>query len=196
MEHLRVLVKHPPDAVAAELAHHRAVVALGVLLDRVTDVAEPGARPNLFDPEPEALAADPGDALPDARRLADEEHPARVAVVAVLDHRDVDVDDVALPEPAVARDAVADHVVDRRADGLWEAAVVERGGNRPLLLHDVPVTDGVEVAGGHSRGHVRLDHLQHLGRQPPGDAHLLDFFGGLDGDGHTGDWRTERPDMV
>jgi hypothetical protein len=37
------------------------------------------------------------------RRVADEEHPARVAVELVLDHGDVDVDDVAGLQHALAR---------------------------------------------------------------------------------------------
>ena len=52
--------------------------------------------------------------------LADEVHAAGVAVEAVLDDRDVDVDDVAGLQALVVRDAVADHVVDRGADGLRE----------------------------------------------------------------------------
>ena len=196
VEDLRLLVEHPPDTVAAELAHDGAVVALGMVLDRVPDVAEPGARPHPLDPAPHALAADPGDPLADERRLADEEHAAGIAVVAILDHRDVDVDDVAVLQPPIARDAVADHVVDRRADGLRKAAVVEWGGDRLLLLHDVPVADGVELSGGHPRGHVRLDHLQHLRGEPSGDAHPVDFFGGLDGDRHTAGRQNGRPDMV
>jgi hypothetical protein len=41
-----------------------------------------------------------------------------VAVVAILDDGDVEVEDVAVLQHLVAGDAVADHVVDRGADGL------------------------------------------------------------------------------
>src|SRR5690606_33841264 len=117
------------------------------------------------------------------RRGADVVHAAGVAVPAVLDHGDVDVDDVAvLQDLGLARDAVADHVVDRGAHGLGEAAVADVGRDRPLHLQDVVVADPVELLGGDPGLHVRGDHLQHLGGQAAGDAHLLDFGGGLGDD--------------
>ena len=56
-----------------------------------------------------------------------------VAVPAVLDDRDVDVDDVPVLQRAITRDAVADDVIDRRADGFRKAAVVERCGNGAVV---------------------------------------------------------------
>ncbi len=66
-------------------------------LDRVADVAQVRAGPHRFDAAPHGLVADLGQPLRVRRRLADEVHAAGVAVKAVLDHRDVDVDDVARP---------------------------------------------------------------------------------------------------
>src|SRR3546814_7642615 len=40
MQHLRVLVVHPADAVTAVFAHHREALGLDIALDRVTDVAQ------------------------------------------------------------------------------------------------------------------------------------------------------------
>jgi len=111
---------------------------------------------------------------------------AGVAVEAVADHRDVDVDDIAGLQPAVIRDAVADHVVHRGADGLREAAVVEVRGHRALHLHDVVVAEPVELFRRHPRHHVLADHVEHLGREAPGDAHFLLLLGGLDRDVHRG----------
>src|SRR6266436_607449 len=53
-------------------------------------------------------------------------HPAGVAVPAVEDEGDVDVDDVALLERLLARNAVADHVIDRGAGRLAVAAIHQR----------------------------------------------------------------------
>jgi len=66
--------------------------------------------------------------------LADDEHAAGVAVPAVLDDGDVDVDDVALFERLVIGDAVANLVVDRGANRLGvgrvaATGVIERRGN-------------------------------------------------------------------
>src|SRR6266851_9384023 len=57
----------------------------------------------------------------DRDTLADKKHPARVAVPAIEDHGDVDIEDVALHQPPVARDAVTDDMVDRGADRFREA---------------------------------------------------------------------------
>ena len=111
---------------------------------------------------------------------------------AILDHSDVDVDDVALLELLVARDAVAHLMVDRGADGTGEAFVVERGRHRLLHVDDVVVAEPVERVGGHARLHVRRDHLQYLGREPAGHAHFLYFFRAFQGDGHVGRFGESR----
>src|SRR5438034_7237581 len=84
---------------------------------------------------------------------ADVEHAARVSVKAVLDHGDVDVDDVARLELLVTRDAVAHDMVDRSADrrGVWlmpRRRIVERGGHRGLNVDHVVVAQPVELTGG------------------------------------------------
>ena len=105
----------------------REAVLLGVGLDRGADVAEAAAGPHLADAEPHALVGHLDQAPRLDARLADVEHAAGVAVVAVLDDGDVDVQDVARLEHPLARDAVADLVVDRGADRLSERAVARRG---------------------------------------------------------------------
>src|SRR5690606_11337790 len=100
----------------------------------------------------------------------------------------VDVQDVAAPEAPVARDPVADDVVDGRADRLREAAVIERRGHGGKLVDDVLVTDAVQLVGRDARAHVLGDHIEHVGRQPPGDTHLVLFFRRLYRDGHGVGW--------
>ena len=77
-------------------------------LDRAADVAEMRAGLHRADAPPHRLVGDFAQPLRLDRRLADVEHAAGVAVKAVLDHGDVDVDDVAGLEPLVAGNAVAD----------------------------------------------------------------------------------------
>ncbi|MNN46538.1 hypothetical protein D3C81_1609220 [compost metagenome] len=122
--------------------------------------------------------------------MADGEHLAGVAVVTVLDHRDVDIDDVAILQRFVVGDAVADDVVDRGADRLGEALVVQRRGNGLLHVDDVVVADAVQFVGSDAGLDVFADHFQHFGGQAAGDAHFLDIFRRLDGDGH-GSSRTQ-----
>ena len=99
---------------------------------------------------------------------------------AVLDDGDVEVDDVAGLEPPLAGDAVADHVIDRRTDGLREALVVERGGYRILVADDKVVAEAIQFVGRDARLDMPLDHVEDVGRKPPGQAHARLFLGGLD----------------
>lgn len=69
-------------------------------------------------------------------------------MVAILDDGDVQVDDVPFPQLLVIGDAVADHIIDRGADGLGEAVIVERRGNGLLYLDDMVVAQGVQLVCG------------------------------------------------
>ena len=84
-------------------------------------------------------------------RFADKIHPARIAMKPVLDNGHVDIDGVPGLQDALPRDTVANHVIDRSADRLRKAPVVERGRNCVLYLGDMPVTDSVQLRGGHPR---------------------------------------------
>ena len=119
---------------------------------------------------------------------ADEVHAAGVAMKAVADHGHVDIDDVAALQALVAGDAVADHVIDRGADGLRKAAVVQVRGDGFELVHDEVVAALVELLRGHPGLDERLDHVEHARRQTPGGAHLFLFCRGLDGDVHGCHW--------
>ena len=83
-------------------------------------------------------------------RLARHVHPARVAEPAVEDHRDVDVEDVAVLQPPLRRDAVADDVVDRDAAGVAVALVADRRRGGAGGAHHV-VHRGVELDRRHAR---------------------------------------------
>src|SRR5690606_16385278 len=138
-----------------------------------------------------AFLGDLGQALGPFRYLADHEHLAGIAVVAVLDYGDVDVQHIAVLQRLVVGDAVADHMIERGADRLGKAraarsgAVVEWSRNGLLHVDDVVVADAVEFLGGDAGPDVLADHLQHFGGQAAGYAHLFDFIGSLDGDGHA-----------
>ncbi len=191
VQHLRLFVEDLADAVAAEFAHHAVAGFFRVLLDHVADVAQVRARLDLGDAQPHALISDLRQALGQDRWLANEEHAAVVAVVAVLDDGDVEVDHVAVLEHLVARDAVADHVIDRGADGfrvrsIAGRAVVQRRWNRALHVEHVFVAEAIELAGGHARFDEGRNVVQHFGAQAAGNAHAGDIFGGFDGNRHSG----------
>src|SRR3989344_636783 len=186
VQDLRLFMEHLADAVAAELANHRKAVLLGVLLDDFTDVAQAAPRLDDFNRLVHAFLGHLRQALSPDRHVADVEHAAGVAVVAVLDDRDVDVQGVAILERLVVRDAVADHMVDRGADRLRVALVVQRGRDGLLLVDDIVVTDLVQLIGGDARFDIFGNHFQHVGGQFAGDTHASDVLWGFEGDGHTG----------
>ena len=88
--------------------------------------------------------------------LPDGERGVGVAVDPVEEDRDVEVDDVAVDERPVVGDAVADDLVDRRAQRLGERAVVQRA--RIAAAPDaLLVAQGVELVGGHPGRHRGAD---------------------------------------
>ena len=145
MDDFGAVVEQPADAVAAEIADDAVAVAFGVALDRVGDVAEPVAGPRLLEAEHQAFVGDVDQLARLQRHVADQVHAAGVAVPAVEDRRDVDVDDVAVLERLVARDSVADDMVDRDAAALGVAAIAERRGNARRRRSIMLVDDVVEL---------------------------------------------------
>ena len=123
------------------------------------------------------------------RRLADEEHAARVAVVTVFDHGHVDVDDIAVLQLLVAGNAVADDVIDRRAKrcGVGRVSrrrIVERCRNRALFVDHVVVRERIDFARRRARLDVGCQVVEELRAQATGFAHARDVFGRFEGDRH------------
>ena len=162
-----------------EPAHHAVAVPLRERLDDPADHVDAPTRLDRPDAALERLAG----ALDQQPRLlvdvAGEEGRVGVAVHAVEERGDVDVDDVAgLDDPAVG-DAVADHLVDARAQRLREAAVAQRRGVGAVVAEEL-VADPVELVGGDAGHDVATDLLAGLRGEPARDAHPLDGLGVLD----------------
>ena len=102
--------------------------------------------------------------------LARHVHAAGVAVPAIEHGRDIDVQDVAVHQPPLARDTVADDVVDRGADGFRIATVIQRRGNGAVVVHEF-VAQHIELPGGDAGFDMVGDHIQRLGSETPGGAH-------------------------
>ena len=79
----------------------------------------------------------------------------------------------------VAGNAVADDVVDRGADRLREAAIVERRRHRAVADDEV-VAQPVQLAGGDAGLHVGRDEVERLGGEPAGLAHAVEGLGAVD----------------
>jgi hypothetical protein len=89
---------------------------------------------------------------------------------AIDQRRDVDIDDIAFHQSAVAGNAVADHIVDRGAAAVLIAAITHRRGD--AAASDTHAADDVvQLAGGDAGYDIRHQRVQYLRRQPPGLAH-------------------------
>ena len=193
VQDLRLFVEDLADAVAAELAHHRVALAFGKTLDRKADVAQVNAGFHHPDAVPHGLIGDAAQAFGGNRAFAHHEHAAGVAVPGVFDDGDVDVHHVAFFQRLVIRNAVANLVVDRGANGLGigdfsAAAVIERRWNTALHVDDVVVRQLVQRVGAHARHHKGRQVIQHFGGQPSSQAHACNPVGVFVGDGHGGDY--------
>ncbi len=193
MQDLRVLVIDTPDAVAAVFAHDRVIARFHERLNSVADISEVSSGSHDFDSAPHGLETSLRQTLRMGRRLSNEIHTARITVKPFADDRDVDVHDVSGFQSLVVRDAVADDVVHGRADSLRKSAIVEIRGNRLLHVHDVVVTDPVELFGRHPGNHMLADHVQHVRGQPARGAHFFLFIRCLDRDVHGGPRGRCRP---
>ena len=67
-------------------------------------------------------------------------------------------------------------VVDGRANGFWEALVIQWGRNDLLHIHHVIVTDLINFFGRDTGNDIGCDHFEHFGCESTGHAHDGDFF--------------------
>ena len=178
MQNVRPVVEHAAQAVAAEIAHHAAALALGIGLDRRADIAGGGARLDRGHAAHQRVIGDLEQALGGAGNLADRVHAARIAVPAIDDQRHVDIEDVAFFERAGARDAVTDHVIERGADRFGEAPIIERGGDG-AMIHGELEHELVERLGGDAGLDLIDQEIEHLGHEPARLGHAGEGVGAV-----------------
>ena len=189
VQHLRFFVKNLANAVAAKLAHHAEAMAFGKLLDRKTNITQVDAGLDQHDAFPHGLIGDVGQPLGGNGYLAHHEHAAGVAVPAVLDNSDVNIDHVAFFEGLVVGYAMADLVVDRGANGFWvgrlaTALVVQRGRDGTLHLGDVVIGQFVQRVGGDAGLDEGCEVIKHLRGEAARNTHARDALGVFVGNGH------------
>ena len=170
MEHVGRLVEPAAQAMAAEVPHDGAAFALHIGLDGGADVAEGGAGADLRDAAHQRLMGHVDQAFGASHGLAGDEHARGVAVPAIEDHRDVDVQDVAVLELLGPGNAVADDVSDREARRLGVAAIAQRRRHRAVAAH-VGVDEVVQRFGRHAGGDMLADAVEDLRREAPRRAH-------------------------
>ena len=163
------------------LAHERVAIALGILLNGVADVGDAVADAGKLDALEKALAGDADQAQGLIRALAARERACAVAVEAAVAGADIDADDIALMQDAVAGDAVDDLVINGDARRRRKSAVGHKA-RRCAGLRDELVHFAIDLAG----CHARLHHLTRDGARASGDPaglpHEIHFRIGFDDD--------------
>ena len=114
------------------------------MLDNVPDIADLDARSHNLDAFAHAFIGGINQFLYMLRSIADDEHLAGIPMETILDHGDINIDDIAIFQFLVPGYAVTDLVVDRGTDRFREATVIQRGRDGLLLVDDVIVTQLVE----------------------------------------------------
>lgn len=148
-----------------------------MLLDDVANITESDSRLDYFDSLIETFLGDPNQAFGMIGGVTDAEHLAGVTMEAILDNCYVDIDDIArLENLVVAGDAVANHVIDRGADGFRETVIVERSWYGVLDINNVAVADAIQFASTDAWNDMGTDHFEDFRCQAASDSHFIDLF--------------------
>ena len=150
-------------AVSAKVAHHREPVLFGVALDSVSDVADKAIRLCRLHAQFKAFLCHTHKLFLLRRGFSDYEHAGGVGIVSVENRRHVDIDDVAFLEDFVLRrNAVANHLVNRRAHALREALIVERRRDGSMV-DSVVINQFVDFRRAHSGMYFLFHEVEHSG---------------------------------
>ena len=148
-------------AVSAVFAHDRIALRFGVFVHSGSHIAQKPPRLNGGKARFHGLLGFFDQAAALGRDFANAEHARRIAVIAIKNGGAVDVDDVALFQHVLfAGDAVANDVVDGRADAFRETAVAQIG-RRAAVLDGVVVNPLVDFFGGHAGRNALGNHVKH-----------------------------------
>lgn len=112
MDYLWFIVENTAKTMAAEIADNAIAMLFGMMLDRGANIAEMIARFCLLDTQHQAFIGDINQPLRLDRHITDQKHPAGVAMPAVKDNRNIDIDDITRFQFLLAGYAVADDVID------------------------------------------------------------------------------------
>ena len=186
MHDLRIFMKTASDAVAAEFAHHGKTLGFGKGLNGVANITKRRARLDHTNALPHGFIRDVNQALRQHARFTRDIHAAGVAMKTVFNHRDVNIENIAVFQHFVARNTVTNHMVDGNAGGFGKrrAAIAETGGLHAMLLAHVIVAEAIQFAGGNAGGDVRANHVQYISGDSAGSAHGNQVGSGFQDNGH------------
>jgi len=152
-------VKTLAKTVTAKVGDHATALGSRKVLYRTANVVGRIARLYGGNTHHQRLMRDVDQPLRLAARRTSRVHPARVAVPAIDNERDIDVEDVAIAQAFRPRDTMADDVVDRDARGMPEALIVKRGRHRAMIHRELE-NQVVQTSRGDTWLDVRDQHIQ------------------------------------
>src|SRR5205823_4321425 len=120
VRHLRIFMHDAADAVADVLFDHAVAGVLGVALHARGDLRPPAAFGQLLDCDPEDMLARVDQPFSFGADVADRHADGRVGAPAVQLAGGVALEDVAVAQLALARDAVHDLLVEGDASAGWK----------------------------------------------------------------------------
>lgn len=169
------VVEQLAQAMAAEITDHAIAMLFGVGLDRVANVADPVAGLCGFDAEHEAFIGHIDQTLGLHWHVADQEHATGVAVPAIQLRRHVDVDDVAILQFLVRRNAVANDMVDRNAAAMRIAAIAQGRGDC-TAAHRHIADNVIEFFRAYAGHDMRHQGVEDFGGKAASLAHAVKAF--------------------
>lgn len=148
-------------------------------LDGVADIAQCNARFYRFDPGHHRVICNVDQLLClDRNFVAENVHPAGIAVPAIDDDSDVDIRDIAIQNFLRSGNTVAYDMVDRNAAGLGIALVPQRRRDG-AMLDGVVMDQLIQLFRRNAGNAERRDIVQQLGGQFPGLAHTREGRRGM-----------------
>ena len=156
----------------AKIANHTVTVLFGVGLNGMTYVTDMVAGFGRLDAQHQAFIGHIDQALGLHWHIADQEHAAGVAVPSAQLRRDVDVDDVAVLQFLVRRNAVANDMVDRNTAAMRIAAIAQSGGNGSAA-HRHLANNVIEFFCAYARHDMRHQCIKDFGGKASGLAHTV-----------------------
>ncbi len=195
MQNLGLFMVLAANAVPAIFTHHTEAFTMSDALNGITDITQRRTRAHCMNTGAGCFVGRLDKTFCQGADLPDQIHTAGIAVPAILDDRDIDIDDIAIFQNIGGRRyAMTDHCIGRDAGGLGKTVIAHIRGNHFQLLDDVLVADIVQRFGAHASLDVRRDHCEYIGSQPAGYAQLHKVLFGLDTDGAAHEAALERLD--
>ena len=161
--------------MAAEVFNHGQPVQAGNLGNRPANVAETRAGLHGIDAGHHGFIGDIHQALGLPLHFADAIHARMVAMPAIDNAGHINIGDVAFLEGLGARNAMADHVIERDAGRVAVAAIPDRGGLCAVVEHKV-AHQIVQMLCRYTGFHFTDEHVEAFCNQSPGLAHAFEAF--------------------